>query len=85
MHINISSVVEFQRWWVLQKQDFGPRINIIKEKKVKIPSLNDSSSKIGHDFRKYSGSKIEVRKKMFFYRKWSPKLIFLNVFFFKFR
>ena len=35
-----------------------------------------SSSKIGHDFRKYNGSKIEVRK------KWSPKLMFLNDIFF---
>ena len=33
--------------------------------------------KIGHDFRKYSGSKIEISKKVF-YKKWSPKLIFLD-------
>ena len=45
--------------------------------------MNISSSKIGHDFRKKSGSKIEVRKKSFFYKKRSPKLIFLNDFFFE--
>ena len=42
-----------------------------------------SSSKIGHDFKKWSGSKIEVRKKCFFYKKWSPKLIFIRIFFWK--
>ena len=36
-----------------------------------------SSSKIGHDFRKKSGSKIEVRKNVFD-KKWSPKLTFFN-------
>ena len=35
-----------------------------------------SLSKIRHDFRK----KIEVRKNVFFYKKMSPKLIFLNDF-----
>ena len=33
------------------KQDFWPKINIVKEKDLKIPSTYDSSSKIGHDFR----------------------------------
>ena len=41
-----------------------------------------SLSKIGHDFRKSRGSKIGVRKKVF-HKKWSPKLIFLNDFFFE--
>jgi len=34
--------------------------------------MNVSSSKIGHDFRKLSGSKMEVKENSF----WSPKLIF---------
>ena len=38
------------------------------------------SSIIGHNFMKLGGSKTEVRKKCF-YKKWSPKLIFLNDFF----
>jgi hypothetical protein len=34
-----------------KKQDFWPRSNILKEKKI--PFMNyDASSKIGHDFRK---------------------------------
>ena len=45
-----------------KKQDFWPRINILEGKKFKITSMNDGSSKVGHDFRKYSGSKIEARK-----------------------
>ena len=44
-----------------KKQDFWPKINILKEKKIL--SMNVSSSKIGHDFRKQSGSEIESRKK----------------------
>ena len=41
-----------------------------------------SSSKIRRDFRKSSGSKIEVRKKCV-YKKWFPKLLFLNDFLFE--
>ena len=33
MYNNISSVVEFQRWWVQKKQDLWPRINVLKGKK----------------------------------------------------
>ena len=43
-----------------KKQDFWPKINIVEGKKN--PLMNDSSSKIGHDFRKYSGSKIDTKK-----------------------
>ena len=50
-----------------KKQDFWPRINILKgNRSKKNPSMSANSSKIGHDFRKYSGSKVEVRKKDFF-------------------
>ena len=66
-----------------KKEDFCSRINIIIRKKVlKIPTGNVSSSKIGHNFRKQSGSKIESRKNVFT-KKWSPKLIFLNEIFFE--
>ena len=41
-----------------------------------------SLSKNEHDFRKSSGSKIEVRKKCV-YKKWFPKLLFLNDFLFE--
>ena len=40
-----------------------------------------SSSKIGHDFRKVV-QKLNLEKKVF-YKKWSPKLIFLHDFFFE--
>ena len=50
-----------------KKQDFWPKINILKGNHciVRIRNTGSTSlSKIGHDFRKQSGSKIEVRKKM---------------------
>ena len=43
-------------------------------------SINISS--VGHNSRKKSGSKIEFRKK-YLTKKWCPKLIFLNEFFFE--
>ena len=52
----------------LKKQDFWPKINICTQRKPLYFEItwSASSSKIGHDFRKKSGSKIEVRKKYFF-------------------
>ena len=48
---------------VPKKQDFWPRINILKGNSfLEILSMNVSSSKFGHTFRKQSGSKIEARK-----------------------
>ena len=29
LKVNINSVVEFQKWWVLKKQDFWPKIHIL--------------------------------------------------------
>ena len=48
--------------------------------------MDDSSSKIGHDLENKVVQKLKLEK-FFFYKKWSPKLIFLNEFFFlkKFR
>ena len=49
-----------------KKYDFWPRINILLRKiLLKIPKRNVSLSKIEHNFRKQSGSKIEFRKKKF--------------------
>ena len=47
VYINISSVVEFQRWWVLKSKIFGQESTSLKEKNL---SMNVSSSKTGHDF-----------------------------------
>ena len=49
---NINSVVEFQRWWVLTSKNFDQESKYFKEKVLKIPAMNDRSSKIGHDSRK---------------------------------
>ena len=47
-----------------KKQEFWPRINIMKGKIKNLP-MNASSSKIEHDFNKKSGSKIDTRKNVF--------------------
>ena len=63
-----------------KKQDFWSKINVpLHFENTRSASL----SKIGHDFRKHSGSKIEVRKNVFFYKKWFLELIFLNDLFWK--
>ena len=41
-----------------------------------------SSSKIGHDLKNKVVQKLKLEKNVF-YKKWSPKLIFLNDFFFE--
>ena len=45
-----------------KKYGFWPRINMPQRK---IPTSNDNQSKIGCNFKKESGSKIEFRKKSF--------------------
>ena len=54
-----------------KKQDFWPKINKLKGNHCLYFDNTGSASlsQIGHDFRKKSGSKIEVRKKWFFYIK----------------
>ena len=64
MNINISWVVELKRWWVLKTKIFGQE-STPKEKVSKIPTGNVSSSKIGHNFRKQSGSKLSLEKNVF--------------------
>ena len=66
-----------------KKQDFWQRINICTErkKKKKVMSMNVSLSKIGHDFSNKVVQKMTKKKKCF-NKKWSPKLIFFNEFFF---
>ena len=62
-----------------KKQDFWPKINIPKGNRC-ILRIRGASVRQKLGMILESGSKIEVRKKVF-YNKWSPKLIFLNVFF----
>ena len=61
------------------KATFLPKNQYIQRKPLYFESTGSTCSpKIGHDFIKQSGSKIEV-----FYKNWSPKLILLNVCFLK--
>jgi hypothetical protein len=45
-----------------KKQDFWPRINILEGKEIKIQSMIDSLSKIGHDFRNKLSLKLNLSK-----------------------
>ena len=47
------------------KQDFLPKINILKGNHCILRIQGVPVHQIGHDFRKESGLKIEVRKKCF--------------------
>ena len=49
---------------------------------LKIPTRNVSSSRIEHNFRNKVVQKFKLKKNVL-YKDWSPKLIFLNIFFFE--
>ena len=58
MYLNISSVVEFQRWWVLKSKIFGQESKYLKELK-----------EFAHNFRKQGGSKIDAMQKIMLLQK----------------
>ena len=59
-----------------KKQDFWQKINILKGKhcilRIQVAPVRQKFGMI------LENSKIGVRKKKVFYKKWSPKFIFLN-------
>ena len=63
-----------------KKQDCWPRIKILKGFFFNL-SMNVSLSKIGHDFSNKVVQKLTEEKNVC-NKKWSPKLIFFNDFFF---
>ena len=66
-----------------KKQDFWPRINILKGKKSKIiHQLMPVRQKLGMILGNKVVQKLKLEKNVF-YKKWSPKLIFLDNFFLK--
>ena len=62
--INVSSAVEFQRWWVLKSKIFGPESKYLKDFFLNL-SMNVSLSKIGHDFSNKVVQKLMLEKKCF--------------------
>ena len=56
---NISSVVEFQRWWVLKSKLFCQVSTYSKEKIKKILTMNDSSTKSDKIVSQFLMSKID--------------------------
>ena len=64
-------------------QDFCPRINVVKGILLKkILRLMPAHQKLGMVSENKVVQKLKLEKKVF-YKKWSPKLIFLNEFFFE--
>ena len=64
----------------LKKQDFWPRINILEGKKTqKFPRSKTVCQKMGMISESKVVQKLKLEKNVF-YKKWSPKLIFLNIF-----
>ena len=66
-----------------KKQDFWPKINILKANHciLKIPGA-PFRQKLGMILKNKVVQKLNLEKNVF-YKKWSPKLIYLNDFFLK--
>ena len=62
VYCNISSFVEFQRWWVLRSKNFGQESTYTREKKL---PKNVSLSKIGHHFSNEVVQKLTEEKTVF--------------------
>ena len=52
MNINVISVVEFKKLWVLKRKMFDNNKHDRKKTLNFVNTIGDSSSKIGQDFRK---------------------------------
>ena len=69
-----------------KKQDFWPKNNILKGNHCILRIQVPVCQKLGMILENKVVQKLKLEKNVF-YKKWSPKLIFLNIFFFlkKFR
>ena len=66
-----------------KKQDFWPKINILKGNHSILRILGAPvCQKLDMIFENKLVQKLKLEKKNVFYKKWSPKLMFLNEFFF---
>ena len=68
--------MEIQRWWVLKSKIFGQESTFLKEKKFK-NSVDTVCQKLGMILENKMVQKLKLETNAFFYKKWSPKLIFL--------
>ena len=67
-----------------KKQDFWPKTNILKGNHCILRIRGAPvDQKLGMIIENKVVQKLELEKKCFFAKKWSPKLIFLNDFFFE--
>jgi len=66
-----------------KKQDFWPKINILKGNHCILRIWGAPvRQKLGMILENTVVRKLKLEKKCFFHKKWSPKLIFSNDFFF---
>ena len=78
LHNNISSIVEFQRWWVLKFKIFGQKSTYsIRKKNEKFRQWMSVHQKLGLFLENKEVQKLKLQK-IVFNTKWSPKLILLN-------
>ena len=76
IHSNVSSVVEFSRWWVLKV--FWPKINILKGNYCILRMRGTPvRQKLDMILENKVVQKLKLEKNVFS-KKWSPKLIFIN-------
>ena len=78
LHTYVISVLEFQRSWVLNSRMFGQTSteNSKENKLYFVNALNDSSSKIGNDFRNKVCQKLILTKNVLL-TKLTSNLLFL--------
>ena len=74
--------VEFLRWWVLKSKTFGQKSIYSKENHCTLRIWKAPvHQKLGMILENKVVQKLKLAKNVF-YKKWSPKLIFLNESFF---
>ena len=82
MQSNISSVLEFKRWWVLKSKVFGQESTSHQGKMFKkFLRVMRVCQKLGVILESKVVQKLGLEKKVF-NKWWSPRLIFLHNFFF---
>ena len=71
---NISSVVEFQRWWFLKSKILAKNQHTKRKISLNILMKNDNLPRIGLDFISKVVQKLSVVRIFFFYKKSLPDL-----------
>ena len=83
MYTNVSYVMEFLAWWVLKSQVFAQKSTVVKWNcSILWIDIVWGLQKLGLILESKVVQKLSLEKNVF-NKKWSPKLIFLDDFFFE--